>query len=72
MTAVPARNGTRQRVLDFIVEFRSEHGYSPTILEICRGLDLASKSTVWNHLNHLRREGRVTWQEGSDRTVRPT
>ena len=48
-------------VLDFIVDFVEEHGYSPSYEELAHGLKLASLATVHKHIqalesrNYLRR-----------------
>jgi len=49
--------GTRGRVLSFIRRFVDEHGYTPTVREIVKGLGISSTSVVQYHLNVLEREG---------------
>lgn len=41
----------RDRILDFVIEYIKEHGYSPTTEEIGIGVDLKSKSTVNHHIH---------------------
>jgi repressor LexA len=43
----------QKEVLDFIAEFVSENGYSPSYEEIAHGLDLASLATVHKHISAL-------------------
>jgi len=43
----------QKEVLDFIAEFVSENGYSPSYDEIAHGLDLASLATVHKHISAL-------------------
>lgn len=44
----------RQRqVLDFLERFIAERGYSPSLVEICRGLGLSSIATAHVHLRNL-------------------
>ncbi len=48
----------RQRsVLEFIDEYAREHGYPPSVRDICAGLGLSSSATVHNHLRTLERKG---------------
>lgn len=49
--------GTRGRILSFIRRFVDEHGYTPTVREIVRGLGISSTSVVQYHLNILEEEG---------------
>ena len=60
------------RVLESIIQYRREHGYSPTFDEIGDRLG-CSKVTVFEHVQVLRRKGLVTvsgWH--LPRSVRPT
>lgn len=41
---------SRKRIYDFIVEYIGRCGYSPTVREICTGVNLKSTSTVHHHL----------------------
>ena len=48
----------RQRqVLDFIETFIRENGYSPSLEEIGRGMNLSSLATVHKHLSNLQSKG---------------
>lgn len=48
----------RQReVLDCIEAFINEHGYSPTLEEICGAMGLSSLATVHKHLQNLEAKG---------------
>jgi repressor LexA len=48
----------RQRaVLEFITKFIKDHGYSPTLEEMCKGLGLTSPATVHEHLKALEVKG---------------
>jgi repressor LexA len=59
----------QQKVYNFIAEFASANGFPPSVREIGTGVGLRSSSTVWSHLYALKRDGRVTWREGSPRTL---
>ncbi|UQS81598.1 transcriptional repressor LexA [Bombilactobacillus folatiphilus] len=44
-------------ILQFIYDQQQEHGYPPTVREICQAVDLSSTSTVHGHLERLQRRG---------------
>lgn len=50
---------TRDRVLNFIIEYMEEHQYSPSIRDICDGTGLRSTSTVYTHLINLEMDGEI-------------
>ena len=50
---------TRWRILDFMRNFVQQKGYSPTIGEIQRALNISSKSVVKYHLDALEEEGLI-------------
>lgn len=62
----------QKQVLDFIVNFINEQGYSPSYREIASGLDLASPSTVHTHIQALRERGFVRGNESANRELEPT
>lgn len=64
------RTDAQDRVLDEITRFTRINGFSPTVRELGERLSLASPSTVHMHLNALRSQGRVQWNERSPRTLR--
>jgi len=64
-----ARDDPQERILDGIRLFKDEHGYPPTIAELCQMVGLRSKSTVASHLNKLRDLHLVTWKSGEERTL---
>lgn len=47
----------RQRILDFIKNFITEHGYPPSIRDIQRGCNISSTSVVAYHLKALEEQG---------------
>ncbi len=61
-------------VLDFIVSFINEKGYSPSFREIAAGLDLASPSTVHVHIQALRERGylHAAATDAGSRELEPT
>lgn len=59
----------RKSVYDFIVDFITENGYSPSMREISEGTGLMSTSTVRNHLMMLEAFGKIHIKEGKSRTI---
>lgn len=59
----------QQRVLDFIIGFISENGYSPTLVEIKEGLGFASVNSVCDHVNMLKKKGRLTSSKTKARSL---
>lgn len=60
---------TRQRIYDFIVDFITERGYSPSIREICKGTDIKSTSAVYEHLLVLEVMNKIHMEKGKLRTI---
>lgn len=60
----------QKEIFDCISNFIDEHGYSPSIRELCKLSNRKSPCTVKNHLNVLRRKGYVTFVPNMNRTVR--
>lgn len=52
-----ASNNKRIAVLNCIYRHVEEHGYPPTVREICGTIGLSSTSSVHSHLTHLIEEG---------------
>ncbi len=75
MPTIPTLTPKQKEVLDFIVQFIQERGYSPSYREIASGLDLVSPSTVHTHIQSLRLRGYLRGSEGSaagNRELEPT
>lgn len=61
----------RQRaVLDFIVEFSSNHGFPPTVREIALRMGIRSTNGVSDHLSALERKGFISRSEMASRGIR--
>jgi len=57
----------RQReVFEFICQFIEEKGYSPSLEEVARGMNLSSLATVHKHLSNLAEKGLIRrhWNKG--------
>lgn len=61
----------RQReILAWLVRYIGEHGYSPTLREMCLAFNFASPNGAMCHLVPLARKGWITWNEKQSRTIR--
>lgn len=59
-------------VLNFIIAFLKEYGYSPTVREICKGTGYSSSSTVFTYLIEMRNAGIINYKDNSPRTITVT
>lgn len=60
---------TKQRVLQFLQEYITEHGYAPTLTEIAKHLGVSALSTVHEHLQFLEERGFIERSEGEERGI---
>ena len=49
----------QEDVLTFIKKYSAEHGYPPSIREICLGVGLNSTATVFVHVKNLESKGYI-------------
>ena len=59
----------QKQVLDFLVDFINQRGYSPSFHEIGEGLDLSSLATVHKHLQSLQEKGFIRRGRNRSRSV---
>ena len=59
----------RENIYNFIVNFMTEKGYSPSIREIGDAVGLSSTSSVFNQLMNLQDDGLIKMQNGKSRTI---
>lgn len=59
-----------KRILDYIRETIESKGYSPTVRDISRALDIKSTSTVFSYLARLEDKGYIVRETGKSRTIR--
>lgn len=64
--------GIQNAILGAIKRMTEARGYPPTVREIGEAVGLASTSSVKAHLDTLYREGYITWEPKSPRTIRIT
>ena len=60
----------RERMCQYISQYISDMGYSPTVREIGEAVGLKSSSSVCRHLSKLEMEGRIEIKHYSPRTIR--
>ena len=59
----------QKQILDFIKEYMSKHGYSPSLEEIAENFNLSSLSTVHYHLTKLEAEGAISRYDYLPRSI---
>lgn len=59
----------KEKIYDFIVDFMTSKGYSPSICEIGDAVGLSSTSSVFNQLMNLQDEGLIKMQNCKSRTI---
>lgn len=64
-----ARGTGRERVYNFLVEFITKNGYSPSVREICIGANFRSTSSVCAHLETLKTMGMIDMKENTPRSI---
>lgn len=60
----------QKEVFSSIEEFINEHGYSPTVRELCEIEGLSSPATMHHHLKQLVSKGYITHVPKMNRTIR--
>ena len=59
----------QQDILIYIKKYAANHGYPPTIREICKGVNLSSPATVFVHIKNLEKAGFVKSSNNKFRTL---
>lgn len=59
----------QSEILRAIGEYIKIHGYAPSFREIAEIVNLASVSTVYGHLENLKRKGYISWEPTQPRTL---
>ena len=60
----------RRLILEFLSRYIREHGYAPSVREVCEACRVPSTSAVAYHLRKLEEEGAIRRDEGVARSVR--
>ncbi len=66
---MPRSSNKRAEILQFLTEFTTHNGYSPTVREICAAVGLSSTASVYRHLEALRDEGLICMDEQKKRSI---
>ncbi len=61
----------QRRILEYISTFSMEHGYPPSVREICAEVGLRSTSTVHTHLKRLQEAGYLEADDHKSRALAP-
>ncbi|QPA33380.1 LexA family protein [Thermaerobacillus caldiproteolyticus] len=56
-------------ILNVIIDYVREHHYPPSMREIGSKLNIPSTSTVFRHMESLRKKGYITWELSRPRTI---
>lgn len=59
----------QERVLEFLVNFNEEHGFPPTIRELCHYFGFKSLNTAHFHLRSLEKKGYIEVHSGKGRGI---
>lgn len=60
----------RAEILAFIREYQGQHGYSPSISEICDGVKIVSQNAIRSHLQKMQDEGKIEMTPRVARSIR--
>ena len=52
-------NKTSEKLLSYIIEYKNQNGFNPSIREMCEALSLSSTSTIFYYLNILEKNGKI-------------
>lgn len=59
----------QEEVLTVIKKYISEHGYAPSVREVCELMNLSSTATVFVHMRHLMKKGYLKQTDNKFRTL---
>ncbi len=60
---------TKQKILQYLKDYISQHGYAPTLGEIAKHMGVHALSTVHEHLQFLEERGFIERAEGEERGI---
>ncbi|MDD3165274.1 MAG: transcriptional repressor LexA [Oscillospiraceae bacterium] len=66
---MPRTSNKAAEIYTFLQDFFAEHGYSPSIREICEGVGLRSTASVHYHLEALKKQGRIQFASEKKRAI---
>ncbi|CEG29780.1 LexA repressor [Bacillus sp. B-jedd] len=70
LTMSERRKLRENEIINYITNFRTETGYSPTIREIAKKTRLKSTSTVHKYLLRLEEKGIINWIDRNPRMIK--
>ncbi len=59
----------QRQVLKAVIAFIQEHGYSPSIQQLCESCGVSSTSTIHYHLSTLKKKGFIHWNPAEKRAI---
>lgn len=59
----------QEEVLTVIKKYIAEHGYAPSVREVCELMNLSSTATVFLHMRHLMKKGYLKQTDNKFRTL---
>lgn len=59
----------QEEVLTVIKKYIAEHGYAPSVREVCELMNLSSTATVFVHMRHLMKKGYLKQTDNKFRTL---
>ena len=59
----------QEETLTFIKKYMVDHGFPPSVREICKGMNLSSPATVHAHLKGLEKKGIIRKESNKFRTI---
>ena len=66
---MPRTSNKRDQIYEFLISYMKEHGYAPSIRDICEAVNLKSTATVHYHLRELKRSGQIEIDENKKRSI---
>ncbi len=66
LTSLPPK---QRQVLEQLREFIQEHGYPPSIQQLCQLCEVSSTSTIHYHLSALKKKGLIHWNPSEKRAI---
>jgi repressor LexA len=67
--AVDELGGKQKKVYQYIKSYTEEHGYPPSVREICAAVGLKSTSTVHGHISRLKKKGLIKRDPAKPRAI---
>ncbi|MFA6939595.1 MAG: transcriptional repressor LexA [Clostridiaceae bacterium] len=59
----------QNEIYEYIIKEQRVKGYPPSVREICKAVNLKSTSTVYNHLIHLEKKGKIKRDKTKPRAI---